>query len=280
MQKNLTAKTLLIIGVLLVFLFGIFFGTDPARSIQAMKEKGVLAGIQQNIHLGLDLRGGTHLILQVMVKDAVNATTDQAVERLQEEFGKMGVTNANVAKPDPANTPQRIAVSAVPLDKQSAARSMFDDKFGREYDISSTDNGYTLTLKPGVQRDLEHGAVTQAIETIRSRVDSLGVSEPLIQEHGLGAVDLGAGLDQLLSLDDCHAFLLRRAGPRPRRRNSRKRQTAIVGERRREGQEWRPAGRSGRDVTSGQLAPIEAPMKSPVSVRPTQAWRTSDLDAG
>src|SRR5947209_4687023 len=178
MQKNLTGKTLLIIGVLLVFLYGIFFGTDPARSVQAMREKGVLAGIQQNIHLGLDLRGGTHLILQVMVKDAINATTDQAIERIQEGFAKVGITNATITKPDPANNPQRLAVSGIPLDKQSAARTVFDDQMGREYDIASSDNGYTLTLKPGIQRDLEHGAVTQAIETIRSRVDSLGVDDP------------------------------------------------------------------------------------------------------
>ena len=199
MQKNLTGKTLLIIGVLLVFLYGIFFGTEPARSVQAMREKGVLAGIQQNIHLGLDLRGGTHLILQVMVKDAINATTDQAIERIQEGFAKVGITNATITKPDPANNPQRLAVSGIPLDKQSAARTVFDDQMGREYDIASSDNGYTLTLKPGIQRDLEHGAVTQAIETIRSRVDSLGVSKPVIQEHGLGDNQI---LVQLPGVDD------------------------------------------------------------------------------
>ena len=199
MQKNLTSKTLLIIGVLLVFLYGIFFGTDPGRSLDAMKKGGVLTGIQQNIHLGLDLRGGTHLILQVMVKDAINATTDQTVERIQEGLAKLGVTGASVTKPDPVNAPDKIVISGIPIDKQGAVRSMLDDTFSREYDFSSTENGYTVAMKPSVERDLEHAAVTQAIETIRSRVDTLGVSEPVIQEHGLGENQI---LVQLPGVDD------------------------------------------------------------------------------
>jgi preprotein translocase subunit SecD len=199
MQKNLTGKTFLIIGVLLVFLYGIFFGTDPGRSLDAMKKGGVLAGIQQNIHLGLDLRGGTHLILQVMVKDAVNATTDQAVERIQEGLAKISATGATVTKPDPVNAPDKIVINGLPIDKQGAARSFLDDTFSREYDFSPTESGYTVAMKPSVERDLEHGAVTQAIETIRSRVDTLGVSEPVIQEHGLGENQI---LVQLPGVDD------------------------------------------------------------------------------
>lgn len=200
MRKNLTGKTILIIAVLLVFVYGLFFGTDPQRSINAMKTGGVLAGIQQNIHLGLDLRGGTHLILQVMVKDAINSTTDQGVANLRDELSKAGVTTATVTKADPVNAPNKISISNVPLDKQSALRSIAEDKFGREYDFASgSDGGFTLTMKPGIQRDMEHGAVTQAIETIRSRVDSLGVSEPVIQEHGLGENQI---LVQLPGVDD------------------------------------------------------------------------------
>ncbi len=71
MNKNLLAKTILIIAVLIVFLFGIF--GIPQR----FTPPGLLASLQQRIHLGLDLKGGTHLILQVQVNDAVNADTDR-----------------------------------------------------------------------------------------------------------------------------------------------------------------------------------------------------------
>ncbi|HEY0564218.1 MAG TPA: protein translocase subunit SecD, partial [Terriglobales bacterium] len=200
MNKNIGSKTLLIIGVLVVFVYGMFFGTDPGASVDAYKKGGLGAMFQQNIHLGLDLRGGTHLILQVMVKDAINAQTDQLVERINDELSKQGVTGAQVVKPDPVNAPNKVVVSGVPLEKQGNVRSMLDDRFSKEYDLGNTDQGaFQLTMKVGTQRDLEHAAVTQAIETIRSRVDTLGVSEPVIQEHGLGENQI---LVQLPGVDD------------------------------------------------------------------------------
>jgi hypothetical protein len=52
MRKNLLSKTLLIIATLLIFVYGIFLGTDPDRAIAAWKQGGVVAAIQENIHLG------------------------------------------------------------------------------------------------------------------------------------------------------------------------------------------------------------------------------------
>jgi len=80
MNKNLLAKTILIIAVLIVFMFGIF-GIPKSFTPQ-----GLVAALQSRIHLGLDLKGGTHLILQVQVNDAVNADTDRTVERLKEDL--------------------------------------------------------------------------------------------------------------------------------------------------------------------------------------------------
>ena len=80
MNKNLTWKLALIVGILLIFLFGIF-GLP-----QSFSGQGLLASLQNRIHLGLDLKGGTHLILQVQVNDAVNVDSDNAVERLKEDL--------------------------------------------------------------------------------------------------------------------------------------------------------------------------------------------------
>ncbi len=69
-----------------------------------------------------------------------------------------------------------------------------------EYNLNSgADNTWTLTMKPQMLSDLKNKAVTQAIETIRNRIDSLGVSEPTIQEHGLGQYQI---LVQLPGVDD------------------------------------------------------------------------------
>ncbi len=69
-----------------------------------------------------------------------------------------------------------------------------------EYNLSSgADNTWTLSMKPQMLSDLKNKAVSQAIETIRNRIDSLGVSEPTIQEHGLGQYQI---LVQLPGVDD------------------------------------------------------------------------------
>ena len=106
MKKNLLWKVVLILATLVVFVWGIFLGTDPQKSIEAIKANGLVAGIQQNIHLGLDLRGGTHLILQVQVNDAVNAETDQTVERLKDALKKKNINFGDILKTDPVAAPQ------------------------------------------------------------------------------------------------------------------------------------------------------------------------------
>jgi preprotein translocase subunit SecD len=180
MQKKLLTKTLIIIGVLLVFLFGIF-GVPKSASGEGVKQ-----AILSNIHLGLDLKGGTHLILQVMVNDAVNAETDRSIETLKEEFTKAKVPFTDISKPDPENHPERIVLKGVPVDFGSQVRSIVSDKL-RDYDpLGGAENTWSVTMKPTVVNDLKSRTVEQSIEAIRTRVDSLGVSEPVIQQNGLG----------------------------------------------------------------------------------------------
>jgi preprotein translocase subunit SecD len=198
-MKNLLWKVVFILATLVVFIWGIFLGTDPQKSIEAIKRGGLVAGIQQNIHLGLDLRGGTHLILQVQVNDAVNAETDQTIERLKDALKKKNVAYGDVLKLDPANAPQSVTLRGVDVGSAGDLRSLITDQFA-EYDlVSGADNSWTVTLKPSVLEALKTRAVEQAIETIRNRIDQLGVSEPVIQEHGLGDYQI---LVQLPGVDD------------------------------------------------------------------------------
>jgi preprotein translocase subunit SecD len=199
MKKNLLWKVALILATLVVFVWGIFLGTDPQKSIEAIKANGIVAGIQQNIHLGLDLRGGTHLILQVQVNDAVNAETDQTVERLKDALKKKNVTFGDILKLDPVASPDKVTLRGVDIGAAGDLRSIIQDQFG-EYDlVSGADNAWTVALKPTVLDAIKRRAVEQAIETIRNRIDQLGVSEPVIQEHGLGDYQI---LVQLPGVDD------------------------------------------------------------------------------
>src|SRR5882757_10282589 len=95
MQKNLLIKTIFIIAVLLIFAYGIF-GIPKSFTPQGLKE-----AMLQRVHLGLDLRGGTHLILQVMVNDAINADSDRLVDRIRSKFAAKGINYGDIVKPDP-----------------------------------------------------------------------------------------------------------------------------------------------------------------------------------
>src|SRR5256885_17258905 len=115
MQKNLLVKTGLIVGTLLVFLYGML-GIPKSLGKEGLKQ-----ALLDRVHLGLDLKGGTHLILEVQVSDAINGETDRAIENLRQELVKAKITYADISKPDPGH-PEKIAVKGVPLDATSQIR--------------------------------------------------------------------------------------------------------------------------------------------------------------
>jgi preprotein translocase subunit SecD len=191
MQKNLLLKTVIIVATLLIFVYGML-GIPKSFSGEGLK-----AALLDRIHLGLDLKGGTHLILQVMVNDAVGAQSDHAIEVMKDELQKAKVAYADIAKVD--NQPEKIVIKGAPLDAASTVRGIVSDRL-QEYDVSSgTENSWVLTMKPQVLTDLKDRTLEQSIEAIRQRVDSLGVSEPLIQKNGLGENQI---LVQLPGVDD------------------------------------------------------------------------------
>jgi preprotein translocase subunit SecD len=193
MNKNLGWKVIVIAATLLFFLFGIV-GVPEQWS-----GHGLLAALQNRIHLGLDLKGGTHLILQVQVNDAVNVDSDNAVERLKADLRARKINYAEISKPDPVNNPDKVVLKGVPPENRSDLLSIVQDRLPEYQLTSGADNAWTISMKPQALADLKNRAVTQAIETIRNRIDSLGVSEPIIEEHGLGQYQI---LVQLPGVDD------------------------------------------------------------------------------
>jgi len=182
MKKNLNGKIALIFAVLLVCVYGIL-GVPSGFSGKALTE-----ALTKRIHLGLDLRGGAHLILQVVVAEAVNAETDNAAQRIQQDLKTANLGYTQVYKPDAKSHPDAIKIDGVSAANANAVRSLLDTKLSNEYDVTGgTESGFTITMKMPVRQALEKKTVSQAIETIRDRVDSLGVREPKIDEYGLGA---------------------------------------------------------------------------------------------
>ena len=190
MQKNLLLKTGIIVAILLIFVYGML---GP----KLFSGEGLKAALLDRVHLGLDLKGGTHLILQVMVNDAVGAQSDHAAELIKDELQKAKINYADIGKVD--TQPEKVVIKGVPVDAVSTLRGIIRDRLP-EYDMSAgTDNSWVLTMKPQVLADLKDRTLEQSIEAIRTRVDSLGVSEPLIQKNGLGDNQI---LVQLPGVDD------------------------------------------------------------------------------
>ncbi|MGD1079119.1 MAG: protein translocase subunit SecD [Candidatus Sulfotelmatobacter sp.] len=193
MNKNFLWKLGFIVATVLFFLFGIF-GIPKSFSGQ-----GLLAALSDHIHLGLDLSGGTHLILQVQVNDAVNVVAQNAMEVLKEQLRNRKIDFADITQPDPQNNPDHILLKGVQSSARGDLLSIVQERLP-EYDITGApDNSWNLSMKPSMLNDLKSKAVTQAIQTIRNRIDALGVSEPTIEEHGLGDYQI---LVQLPGVDD------------------------------------------------------------------------------
>jgi preprotein translocase subunit SecD len=193
MNKNLLWKLVFILGTVLFFLFGIL-GIPKSFS-----RDGLVTALTDHIHLGLDLRGGTHLILQVQVNDAVNVDAQNAIEVLKQQMRNRKIDYADISQSDPQNNPDHIVLKGIQPGARNDLLNIVQERLP-EYDLTSgAENTWNMSMKPSMLVDLKNKAVTQAIETIRNRIDQLGVSEPTIEEHGLGQYQI---LVQLPSVDD------------------------------------------------------------------------------
>jgi preprotein translocase subunit SecD len=138
--------------------------------------------ITKKIKLGLDLKGGIHLVLQVMTDDAVNMETDQEILRLQELFKKNNVTFSSIARVSPG----KFAIQGLNPEQGEEVRAQLDEL--RDWDSTLSGTTATVTYKTAVVQSIRDQAVEQSVETIRNRVDQFGVAEPIIQRQGSSRV--------------------------------------------------------------------------------------------
>src|SRR4030042_4537586 len=144
---------------------------------------------KDKIKPGLDLKGGIPLVLQVMTEDAITIETDTEIARLQELLKKKSITFKAMVKGDVGNfTIQRLGA-----DQEPGLKSVLDESF-QEWDYSFLGETVSLRMKDQAMRYLKEQAVTQALATIRTRVDTFGVSEPMIQRQGMAGDRIGVEL--------------------------------------------------------------------------------------
>jgi preprotein translocase subunit SecD len=199
MKTNIKTRLIVIIAVLAGFVYGVF-GIPRGLSGNALSQGLTSSSLFRNgIHLGLDLKGGMHLILQVKVDEAVSAQTDTDVAAIQSDLQRNGIAGAVVSKPDP-NRPDFIQVSGVPADHANDVRSLLESSYSSRFDVApGVGNTWTLTMKATIESDAKQRALEQAIEVIQSRTNTLGVSEPIIEPYQLGSYQI---LVELPGVDD------------------------------------------------------------------------------
>jgi len=178
MNPNLKWKAVFILVVILICLYELFgLPTFPTSFAQ------VKQNLAQQIQLGLDLQGGTHLILQVQVQEAIAQETDQTVDRLTTQMRAKNIRYDEVRRVDDTH----IVVRNVASEQFSDFRDMVNTFLGNAWDMSATAgerNSYTLTLRPSQIAAIQEQTMTQSLETIERRINALGLTEPTIQRRG------------------------------------------------------------------------------------------------
>ncbi len=200
MKKGLRWKIILTLGIVALALF---LAYPPGKKINR----------------GLDLRGGIHLVLQVITDDAINIDTDEEINRLQDQFKKKNFDFTSIVK----GRVGQINIQGINPDQEGAVRDFLDEDF-RNWDHVFVGTTISLTMDAQVQMYLRDQSVNQALETIRNRVDQFGVAEPTIQRQGLAGdriiielpgVDNPERVKNLIKTTAVLEWKLVKAGPAP-----------------------------------------------------------------
>ncbi len=200
MANNLKFKIAAIVVVILVCVYGII-GIPKSTD-------ELVANWKKNIHLGLDLKGGTQLVLQVQIQDAFKSEADSVIQRMRDELTKAKVGFGEMMRNDPNSLQTadqiQIDVKGVPATQAGNFRQVINDNFGgvwNQTQVNQTD--FRLTMKPSEALKLRQDTLTQSMHTIEKKINALGLAESSVQQRGGSNADAESQLlVQLPGVDD------------------------------------------------------------------------------
>jgi preprotein translocase subunit SecD len=177
-MQNIRWKVITIIAVFIVFFaVGVYPIIAASRGIQSPSWL-----MDKQLKLGLDLKGGVHLVLRVQTDDALRIETETEMERLRAELQTRNIPTTNIV---PVGVTQ-FRVEGVPQAQDAAFRQAATEVQTNFERGSGVNGSYTFTMRPNIAQNLRDEAVVQARQTIERRVNELGVTEPQISQQGAG----------------------------------------------------------------------------------------------
>ena len=198
-SKTLWVRTIIIVAITLVGTY-LVFGPRHAPTSYDFTWEGIKANLANNINLGLDLRGGSHLVMRVKTDDYLKTLTENNAQAAQSaaQDAKLPVTGSSV------NAANGSYVINLELSDPSQAQAVVDE-VKKKVDLvnwtqSISGNTVSWSLPSNVQTVLKNQAVEQALKIIESRINAFGVKEPTLQRHG--AESAGQILLQMPGVDD------------------------------------------------------------------------------
>jgi preprotein translocase subunit SecD len=159
MSKSLGWKVILIIAVI-VFSVAMFYP------------------LEEKINLGLDLKGGMHLVFEVDTNKAIQKQTDNNVQRLKSRLNEFSIKYEKVAR----RGIDKIDITGTLYDDERSLRDVFEDEFS-EWTYTISADRITLSLKDIVKAEMKEQTVSQALETISNRINEFGVMDPVLQRE-------------------------------------------------------------------------------------------------
>jgi len=172
MQKNLRWKLILILALMVICTY--YFLSPESKG----------APLGSRLNLGLDLKGGIHLVLQVKTDDALNQELVQDADTISQSLRSKNIPFAESKKGNGFS----VELAGIDAARANEVRAYLETTYGRRYTVRSNvaegKTNFSLSFIGSYIRELKESTVRQALETIRRRVDDLGVTEPTLQIYG------------------------------------------------------------------------------------------------
>ena len=185
-NKSLQFRIALIVILALVGIYMVF-GPRRVPNAQDFTWNGLRANLEENVNLGLDLKGGSHLVMRVLTEDYLKTLTENNAQAALTAAtdAKLPVTGSNIVTEEGNYSITLQLGDAAQGEAVAEAVRQKVDLINWSEDIG--DNAITWSLPSNVQTTLKNQAVDQAMNIIESRINALGVKEPTLQRHGAEA---------------------------------------------------------------------------------------------